>query len=137
MIGIVPMPVCAPSETENDPLRPYCSASSMDVVLLSPRPPYSVGTSTMSSPASPALRRRSATSPAFFDSISRTRGRISFSKKSRPELASSRSSSVNDSTVTRSACPFSPTGRRNLAAAWTRASETPRLEAVTDGLRNF
>ncbi len=71
------MPVWAPKVTDQLPSRLLASATSSEVVLSSPRPRFS-GTSTISRPQPPARRSSSGISPAFFDSISRSLGRISF-----------------------------------------------------------
>src|SRR5262245_58131232 len=110
------MPVCAPSAVANEPETAASrSATSMTVVLPSPRPPYSVGTSTMSRPSSPALRRSWGTRPTYLDSISRTCGEISLSTNSRADSAMARCSSEKPSGVMIGRVPASS---HRKAAPW-------------------
>ena len=113
-MGIVPIPVCAPRDTANEPTTENCSAMSMLVVLSSPNPPYSsVGMSTMRRPSSPALRRSSGTSPDFFDSIWAIFGRISSTENLRAARAISRCSSLKSSGAMIFRAP--PPSQRKLA----------------------
>ena len=98
-MGSVPMPVWPMKATAKLPSRADFSETRQPLTLSRPRPPYSSGISTPSSPSSPALRRSDRVVSYFRARISGMRGTISFSMNSAAVSPIMRCSSLKSSGV--------------------------------------